>query len=36
MNTLNFMALDFETATPAHNSICQVGIVVVKQGFIKR
>lgn len=36
MNTLNFTALDFETATPDHNSICQVGIVVVKNGIITK
>lgn len=36
MNTLNFTALDFETATPKHNSICQVGFVVVKQGIIEK
>jgi len=36
MNTLNFTALDFETATPEHNSICQVGLVVVKNGIITR
>lgn len=34
MNSLDFTALDFETATSAHNSICQVGIVVVKNGVI--
>lgn len=36
MNTLNFTALDFETATPEHYSICQVGLVVVKNGVISR
>lgn len=36
MNPLNFTALDFETATPDHNSICQVGIVVVKTGIITK
>lgn len=36
MNPLNFTALDFETATPEHNSICQVGLVVVKNGIISR
>jgi DNA polymerase III subunit epsilon len=34
MNPLNFTALDFETATPEHNSICQVGLVVVQNGII--
>jgi DNA polymerase III subunit epsilon len=32
--TLDFTALDFETATFAHNSICQVGLVVVRNGII--
>jgi DNA polymerase III subunit epsilon len=36
MKTLSFTALDFETATPEHNSICQVGFVVVNQGIIER
>lgn len=36
MKTLNFTALDFETATPEHNSICQIGIVVVQQGIITK
>jgi DNA polymerase III subunit epsilon len=36
MNPLNFTALDFETATPDHNSICQVGIVVVRNGIITK
>ena len=36
MNTLNFTALDFETATQEHNSICQVGLVVVKNGIISK
>lgn len=36
MKTLNFTALDFETATPEHNSICQIGFVVVNQGVIEK
>jgi DNA polymerase-3 subunit epsilon len=36
MNPLDFTALDFETATPEHNSICQVGLVVVKNGIISK
>lgn len=36
MSNLNFTALDFETATPNHNSVCQVGIVVVKNGIITK
>jgi DNA polymerase-3 subunit epsilon len=36
MNTLNFTALDFETATPEHNSICQIGFVVVTEGIIEK
>ena len=36
MKTINFLALDFETATPEHNSICQVGFVVVNQGVIEK
>lgn len=27
----NFTAIDFETATPSRNSICQVGLVVVEK-----
>lgn len=34
MTTKNFTALDFETATPEHNSICQIGLVVVSNGLI--
>lgn len=34
MNPLNFTALDFETATSDHNSICQIGLVVVNNGTI--
>lgn len=36
MKTLNFIALDFETATPEHNSICQIGLVIVNQGIIQK
>ncbi len=36
MDNLNFTALDFETATPDHNSICQIGLVIVNYGFIER
>ena len=36
MNPLNFTALDFETATSAHNSVCQVGLVIVNQGVIEK
>ncbi len=36
MKSLNFTALDFETATPEHNSICQIGIVIVQQGIISK
>lgn len=36
MNPLDFTALDFETATPEHTSICQVGLVVVKNGIISK
>lgn len=31
---MNFVAIDFETATPKRNSACAVGIVVVKNGLI--
>jgi DNA polymerase III subunit epsilon len=31
---MNFTALDFETATPEHNSICQVGLVKVENDVI--
>lgn len=34
MNKLNFTALDIETATNNPISICQIGIVVVKDGLI--
>ncbi|RIJ45826.1 hypothetical protein D1614_21195 [Maribellus luteus] len=36
MNPLNFTALDFETATSEHNSVCQVGLVVVHEGVIEK
>ena len=36
MKNLNFVALDFETATSEHNSICQIGFVVVTQGVIEK
>lgn len=34
MKNLNFIAIDFETATPKRASICEVGICVVKNGKI--
>lgn len=34
MNGLDFIAIDFETATGKHSSICEVGICVVKDGEI--
>ena len=34
MKDLNFIAIDFETATPKRASICEVGICVVKNGEI--
>jgi DNA polymerase-3 subunit epsilon len=30
----NFTAIDFETATGYRNSICQIGLVQVKNGII--
>ncbi|WP_319227620.1 exonuclease domain-containing protein [Draconibacterium orientale] len=36
MDPLDFTALDFETATSAHNSVCQVGLVIVNQGVIEK
>lgn len=30
----NFVALDFETATSSKNSVCEIGIVVVKNGIL--
>ncbi|MDR0454610.1 MAG: 3'-5' exonuclease [Deferribacteraceae bacterium] len=32
--SLDFTAIDFETATKAHNSVCQVGLVRVENGLI--
>lgn len=34
INKLNFLAIDFETATPKRTSICEVGICVVRDGAI--
>ncbi len=34
MNTLDFIAIDFETATGQRTSICEVGICVVRYGEI--
>lgn len=34
MNDMNFIAIDFETATSRHSSICEVGICVVRAGRI--
>ena len=34
LNQLNFTAIDFETANEQRNSICSVGLVVVRQGKI--
>lgn len=34
MKEINFIALDFETATSKHTSICEVGICIVKNGKI--
>ena len=31
---LNFIAIDFETATPKRASICEVGICVVRGGEV--
>ena len=33
-NGLNFIAIDFETATPKRASICEVGICVVRNGEV--
>ena len=30
----NFVALDFETATSSKNSVCEIGIAVVKNGIL--
>ena len=34
MRDTNFIAIDFETATPKQHSACQLGIVVVENGNI--
>lgn len=34
MNRLNFIAIDFETATAKRSSICEVGICVVRDGQV--
>ena len=34
MDTRNFVAIDFETATGKRSSICEVGICVVRNGEI--
>ena len=34
MDNINFIAIDFETATAKRNSICEAGICVVKNGKI--
>ena len=34
MEGVNFVAIDFETATSKHASICEAGICVVKDGKI--
>ena len=36
ISSLDFTALDFETATSEHESICQVGLVSVKNGIITK
>lgn len=33
-NELNFIAIDFETATPKRASFCEVGICVVRNGEV--
>ena len=35
MNDINFIAIDFETATGKRASICEAGICVVKEGKVK-
>ena len=35
MKGLNFIAIDFETATGKRSSICEAGICVVKDGKVK-
>jgi len=34
LDDINFIAIDFETATPQHASICEAGICVVRAGKI--
>ena len=34
MGNLNFVAIDLETATQSRNSICEIGITVVKNTTI--
>ena len=34
MNNINFIAIDFETATAKRSSICEAGICVVKGGKV--
>ncbi len=34
MNNLNFIAIDFETATALRSSVCEVGICVVRNGEV--
>ena len=34
LHNTNFVALDFETATPFRNSICEIGLTVVKDGIL--
>ena len=33
---MNFTAIDFETAVGARNSICQIGMVIVRDGVITK
>lgn len=35
-NTFSFVAIDFETMTPAHTSACSIGLVKVENNFITR
>lgn len=34
MENLNFVAIDFETATSQRSSICEIGITVIKDSVI--
>ena len=36
MKNINFIAIDFETATSKRASICEAGICVVKNGKVVR